>query len=150
MSATGEWGGEGKENKCNHIEIKGRWGRLTDEIKWKWQKEIKQFAVVFANEHRANCAICRAPARFPVLKGPIHRQRVRAKQTSHFSLFNWPTFKYNHKDSQKHPWVKNAIWTTFFTKAKGTLCHRKRALFRFSENLGAPFPPPPRFLRPWL
>jgi hypothetical protein len=29
--------------------IKGRWGRLTDEIEWKWQKELEQFAVVFSN-----------------------------------------------------------------------------------------------------
>ena len=29
----------------------------------------------------------RAPARFPVLKGPIRRQTVRAKQAGHFPLF---------------------------------------------------------------
>jgi hypothetical protein len=23
------------------IQIKGRWGRLTDEIKWKWLKELE-------------------------------------------------------------------------------------------------------------
>ena len=34
-----------------------------------------------------------APARFPVLKGPVGRQRVRAKQAGHFSLFNCPTLK---------------------------------------------------------
>jgi hypothetical protein len=33
----------------------------------------------------------RAPARFPVLKGPIRRQTVRAKQAGHFPLFNCPT-----------------------------------------------------------
>jgi hypothetical protein len=52
-----------------------------------------QFAVVFTNERRANFAICLAPARFPVLKGPIRRQRVRAKQAGHFSLFNCPALK---------------------------------------------------------
>ena len=45
-----------------------------------------------------NFAICRAsfakskrtraPARFPVLKGSIRRQTVRAKQAGHFPLFN--------------------------------------------------------------
>ena len=86
------------------VEIKGRWGRLTGEIKWKWQKELEQFAVVFANGQRAKFAICRSsfakskertrtPARFPVLKGPICRQTVHAKQAGHFSLFDWPTVK---------------------------------------------------------
>jgi hypothetical protein len=64
-------------------------------------KELKQLAVVFANKHRANFAICRAnfaicrssfakskertraPARFLVLKGPICRQRVRWQQAGH-------------------------------------------------------------------
>jgi hypothetical protein len=32
-----------------------------------------------------------APAQFPVLKGPICRQTVRAKQAGHFPLFNCPT-----------------------------------------------------------
>ena len=89
---------------CNKFESKGRWGRLTDEIKWKWQKEIEQFAVVFANGRRANFAICRAslakskeqtraPARLPVLKGPIRGQTVRAKQAGRFPFFNCPTLK---------------------------------------------------------
>jgi hypothetical protein len=36
------------------------------------------------NEHRANFVICRAPARFLVLKGPILSQRVRWQQAGHF------------------------------------------------------------------
>ena len=36
--------------------IKGRWGRLTDQIKWKWRKKLERFAVVFAN--RAPCEFC--------------------------------------------------------------------------------------------
>jgi hypothetical protein len=58
-------------------------------------------------EHRANFAISpirrasfakskertRDPARFPVLKGPIRKQTVRAKQAGHFPLFNCPTLK---------------------------------------------------------
>jgi hypothetical protein len=84
--------------------IKSPWGQLTDKIKWKWQKELGQFAVVFENEHRASFVICRASfaksrertrvrARFPVLKGPIRRQTVRAKQAGHFPLCNYPTLK---------------------------------------------------------
>jgi hypothetical protein len=71
------------------MKIKGRWGRLTDKIKWKWQKELEQFVVVFANGHRANFAICRAsfakskertraPAQFPVVTGPIRSARKAA------------------------------------------------------------------------
>ena len=86
------------------LKAKGRWGWLTDEIKWKWLKELEQFAVVFANEHGANFAICcasfakskertRAPTCFPGVKGPIRRQTVRAKQAGHFPLFNCPTLK---------------------------------------------------------
>jgi hypothetical protein len=52
----------------------------------KLTERIKAF--VFANEHPANFVICRAPARFPILKRPIRRQSVRAKQAGHFSLFN--------------------------------------------------------------
>jgi hypothetical protein len=46
----------------------------------------------------------RAPARFPVLEGPIRRQTVRAKQAGHFPLFNCPTLtphSSNHKDESK-------------------------------------------------
>jgi hypothetical protein len=60
--------------------------KVTERIK-------KQFAVVFANEHRANFFICCVPALFPVLECPIRSQRVRAKQAGHFSLFNCPTLK---------------------------------------------------------
>jgi hypothetical protein len=89
--------------------IKGRWGRLTDEIKWKWRKELEQFAVVFANGHRANFAISRASsakskertraiqARFLVLKGPIRRQTVRAKQAGHFPLPNTQVTTKTHR-----------------------------------------------------
>jgi hypothetical protein len=59
------------------------------------KNEGQASVVVFANGHRANFAICRAsfakskertraPARFPVLKGPTRRQTVRAKQAGHF------------------------------------------------------------------
>ena len=59
--------------------------------------------VVFANGHLANFSICRATfakaikewtptlARFPVLKGPIRGQTMRAKQVGHFPMFNCPT-----------------------------------------------------------
>ena len=64
----------------------------------KVTERLEQLAVVSANGHRANFAICRtpfakskertrAPARFSVLKGPIRRQTVRTKQTDCFSLF---------------------------------------------------------------
>ena len=33
----------------------------------------------------------RAPAQFPVVKGPIRRQTLRAKQAGDFLLFNCPT-----------------------------------------------------------
>ena len=77
----------------------------------KVTERIRAICSYFANEHRANFAICRAsfiakskertraPARFPVLKGPIRRQTVRAKEAGHFPLFNCPTLE-NHKDSQ--------------------------------------------------
>ena len=69
------------------------------------RESIKQFAVVFANEHRAKFAICRAsfskskertcaPARFPVLKDPIRRETVCAKQAGHFPLFNCPALEW--------------------------------------------------------
>ena len=38
----------------------------------------------------------RALARFPVLKGPIRRQTVRAKQAGHFPLFNCSTLASQH------------------------------------------------------
>jgi hypothetical protein len=103
-------------------QIKGRWGRLTDEIKWKWQKELKQFAIFFFKRARSNFAICRAPARFLVLKGPF-----AAKECGPSRLVNYHCLTAPHKTQRltdvalQHPWVKNAIWTTFFTKAKGTL-----------------------------
>ena len=64
--------------------IKSRWGRLTDKINGKWQKELEQFAVVFVISP-IYCASfakwkerTRVPARFPVPKGPIRRQTKTA------------------------------------------------------------------------
>ena len=82
-------GGGGREGKINAIILKSKAVEADSQMKSnESDRELKQFAGFFANEHRANFAICRAPAQFPVLKGPIHWQRVRAKHTSHFSLFN--------------------------------------------------------------
>ena len=70
----------------------------------KVTERIRAVCSCFANGHRANFAVCRAslakskeltraPARFPVLKGPIRRQIVRAKQAGNFPLFNCPTLR---------------------------------------------------------
>jgi hypothetical protein len=76
----------------------------------KVTERIKAVCSCFANEHHANFAICRASfakskermraiARFPVLKGPIRRQTLRAKQAGHFPLFiNCPKLCPSHKD----------------------------------------------------
>ena len=68
----------------------------------KVTERIKAVCSCFCKWHRVNFAICRvsfakskertrAIARFPVLKGPIRSQTVRAKQAGHFPLFNCPT-----------------------------------------------------------
>jgi hypothetical protein len=69
-------------------------------------KELEQFAVVFANGHRANFAICHVS--FAKSKGkrtnacsspisgserPDSQATARAKQAGHFPLFNCPTLK---------------------------------------------------------
>jgi hypothetical protein len=84
----------------------------------------EQFAVVFANEHLANFASVyqfvvlllpkskertRAPARFPVLKGPIRRQTMRAKQAGHFPLFNCPTLSVRNIRESKTKGVENGL-----------------------------------------
>ena len=71
----------------------------------KVTERIIVYRAILQTGHSANFAISpicrasfakskermRAPARFPVLKGPIRRQTVRAKQAGHFPLFNCPT-----------------------------------------------------------
>jgi hypothetical protein len=63
----------------------------------KVTERLEQHAVVFANGHRANFAICRtpfakskertrAPARFSVLKGPSRRQTVRTKHHTQVTI----------------------------------------------------------------
>jgi hypothetical protein len=41
----------------------------------------------------------------------------------------------------QHPWVENAIWTTFFTKAKSTLPPEKGIFCVFWKLGGGAFPP---------
>ena len=86
------------------------------KIKWKWQKELEPgfcscycklgtvrilpfhpFVVLHLPNQNSKERTC-APARFPVLKGPIRRQTVRAKQAGHFPLFNWPTGPHSSKE----------------------------------------------------
>jgi hypothetical protein len=43
----------------------------------------------------------------------------------------------------QHPWVKNAIWTIFFTKAKGTLPPEKGHFLCFLKTWGGLDPPVP-------
>ena len=69
MLATG-WGEVGKKNKCNH---------KSKAIEADPRMRIK--------------AVCRVPAQFLVLNGPIRRQKMSAKQAGHFALFNCLTFK---------------------------------------------------------
>ena len=141
MLATGEGGGGwGREAKINAI-INQRLFRPTHgwDLKWKWQKELKQFAVVFTNELRANFAICRAPARFLVLKGPIGKECAPSMLViSHCLLCNIHESK---MQSEQH-----------FSRRQRALCHRKKGhflcLLKTSLGVLAPLPPLPRFLRP--
>ena len=76
----------------------------------------------------------RASARFPVLKGPLRRQAVRAKQAGHFPLFNCPTLtghSSNHKDSQMHQSKKlfHRQRTTDFSCRK-TICSLQHLLVK--------------------
>jgi hypothetical protein len=100
---------------ARNLLIKGRWGRLTDEIKWKWPKELEQFAAVLpdANGHRANFAICRASfakskERTRSVLQPdfrVWKDRFAGKQCTQSRLFSH-LFKLtaahssNHRDSQ--------------------------------------------------
>ena len=143
-------GGGGREAKINAI-INQRPLRPTHGwVQMKVTERIKQFAVVLANEHRANFAIWRAPARFSVVKGPI-RSKVCAPNRLAISHCLTAPHSSNHVQrladvALQHPWVKNAIWTTFFTKAKGTLPTGKGHFLCFLKTWrggGLPRPPFP-------
>jgi hypothetical protein len=85
-------------------------------------------------------------------------QRVRASRLVISHCLTAPHSS-NHKDSQIalthiREYIKNAICTAFFTKAKGTLPPEKRHFLCLLKTWGAlaplSSPPPLRFLRPWI
>jgi hypothetical protein len=151
MLATGEGGGgySGKE-KWMQSQIKGRWGRLTDEIKWKWQKQLKQFAIFFFQTSAFK--FCHLSCSSPISgsERPIRSQRVRAKQAGQLSLFNCPTPNTKtHRCSFATSVSQKCNLNNIFHEGEGHFATGKRALFVSFENLGGPWPPIPTPLRPF-